>query len=416
MKSATEKTRLLFLSFSHIAFDARVLKQIVAFRDDYEVTTCGYGPAPEGVVRHIQVPDEIPHNALRDEWVTRKQYHRAYWRMASVAWAKKRLRPRSWDIVFADDVEAVPLALRLKPRLGVHADLHEYSPLLHEDWQGWREKATPFVEWLCSRYVARASSWTTVSRGLAREYEKNFGFRAELVTNAAPYRDIEPTEVHDPIRLAHSGAAVGDRRLDNLVAGVAQSTVPVTLDLYLTLNQPAYVDQLREQAAATGGRVRVLDPVPYARLSETLQDYDVGVHLLAPTNFNNTWALPNKLFDFIQARLGVIVGPTAEMAEYVEKYGLGGVAEGFEPEDLARLLDSITRDDVRRWKDASARSARELSEGSDERRGDQKRGDACVCVAPGARGVTPAISMRLASAARRPQKYAARECAARGTV
>jgi len=57
----------------------------------------------------------------------------------------------------------------------------------------------------------------------------------------------------------------------------------------------------------------------------------------------------------------VIVGPTAEMAEYVERHGLGAVADGFEPDDLARLLDATTTPDVERWKDASARSARELS-------------------------------------------------------
>lgn len=355
------KTRLLILSFSQIAIDARVLKQVEAFRDRYELTACGYGPAPEGVAHYVRVPDDVPHNALRDEWVTRKAYRRTYWRMASVEWAKKNLRPRSWDIVLADDVEAVPLALRLKPRLGVHADLHEYSPLLHEDWQGWREKITPFVEWICARYVTKASSWTTVSMGLAREYEKNFGFRCELVTNAAPFRDIEASPVHDPIRLVHSGAAVGDRRLETLIAGVSAAKRPVELDLYLTLNQPAYVDRLRAQAAESNGRVRVMDPVPYARLNETLRDYDVGIHLLAPTNFNNTWALPNKLFDYVQARLGVIVGPTVEMAEYVEAYGLGAIAAGFEPHDLTALLDSITPADVKRWKDASAGSARELS-------------------------------------------------------
>ncbi|MEK8228006.1 hypothetical protein NKG05_20825 [Oerskovia sp. M15] len=80
----------------------------------------------------------------------------------------------------------MPLALHLRPQFGVHADLHEYSPLLHEDWQGWREKITPYHEYVCRRWVARASSWSTVSNGLATEYERNFGFRPEIVTNAAP--------------------------------------------------------------------------------------------------------------------------------------------------------------------------------------------------------------------------------------
>ena len=359
--SQAERPTLLILSFSAIAGDARVLKQVEAFRGDYAVTTVGYGPPPDGVAEHIRIPDDVQHNVLDDRYITRRAYRRAYWTLWSVEWVRKNVPRRRWDVVLANDVEAVPIALRLRPRKGVHADLHEYSPLLHEDWEGWRERITPYVEWVCRRYLPKASSWTTVSKGLAREYEKNFGIRAELVTNAAPYREGEPTPVHHPVRLVHSGAAMGDRRLESLIAGVAGASTPVTLDLYLTLNQPAYVEQLREQAGATNGRVRVLDPVPYSQLIETLRDYDIGVHLLAPTNFNNTWALPNKLFDYVQARLGVIVGPTAEMAEYVEHHGLGAVADGFEPDDLARLLDATTTPDVERWKDASARSARELS-------------------------------------------------------
>lgn len=359
--TAPSRPTLLILSFSPIAGDARVLKQVEAFRADFAVTTCGYGPAPDGVAEHIRIPDDVLHNVLDDKYISQRAYHRAYWRLWSVAWAKKALRGRRWDLVLANDVEAVPLALRTRPRKGVHADLHEYSPLLHEDWEGWRERITPYVEWICRRYVTRASSWTTVSQGLAREYEKTFGFQAQIVTNAAPFQDIGPSEVGDVIRLVHSGAAMSDRRLHELISAVTASRAPVTLDFYLTKNQPAYVDELHALARESNGRVRVLEPVPYSQLNETLRAYDIGIHVLAPTNFNNTWALPNKLFDYVQARLGVIVGPTVEMAEYVSRYRLGAVTEEFTPESITATLDGITPTEVGEWKGNSARSARELS-------------------------------------------------------
>ncbi|NYD66698.1 glycosyltransferase [Agromyces atrinae] len=354
-------TSLLILSFSPIASDARVLKQVEAFRDRYTVTTCGYGPAPEGVAEHIRIPDDILHNVLHDGLITKKRYKRAYWSLWSVKWVKRALRRRTWDIVLANDVEAVPVALQTKPTRGVHADLHEYSPLLHEDWQGWRDKVTPFVEWQCSEYVAHAASWTTVGEGIADEYERNFGFRAEVVTNAAPYVDASPTPVSEPIALVHSGAAMGDRRLEVLIDGVASADADVTLDLYLTANQPAYLDELKARAQATEGRVRVNDPVPYSDLSDTLRRYDVGVHLLPPTNFNNRWALPNKLFDYVQARLGVIIGPTPEMANVVTANEVGIVADGFDAEDFARALESIDRSQVEGWKRAADEHAHDLS-------------------------------------------------------
>src|SRR5690606_41823663 len=64
--------------------------------------------------------------------------------------------------------------------------------------------------------------------------------------------------------------------------------------------------------------------------------------------------------DFVQARLGLVVGPSPEMARLVRDHGLGAVTDGFTSADLATTLAGITADDVRRWKAASHTAAREL--------------------------------------------------------
>jgi hypothetical protein len=355
----------MILSFSPIAGDARVLKQVAEFAADYDVTTCGYGPAPAGVVDHIRIPDDVLHNVLDDRYISRRDYRRAYWRLWSVAWVRKNVRPRQWDVVLANDVEAVPLALWMRPRAGVHADLHEYSPLLNEDWEGWRERITPYVEWLCRRYVAHADSHTTVARGIADEYERRFGFRAEVVTNAAPYREAEPTPVATPLRLVHSGAALADRRLELMIESVKASALDLTFDLYLTPNQPAYVDALRTAAQAPGNDVRVLDPVPYSKLHETLQGYDVGLFLLPPTTFNYRWALPNKLFDYVQARLATVISPSPEMRRYVTRHGFGAVAQDFDAASFTSALDALDVDRVRGMKQAAHQAAAQLAAASE---------------------------------------------------
>ena len=354
------RQRLLILSFSPIAADARVLKQVELLRHEFDLTTCGYGPAPEGVVEHVEIPGDLSIWRYPRLLVMARQYRRAYWSNAAIAFARNALAGRAFDVVLADDVDTLGIALELSPRGGVHADLHEYSPRQHEELLRFRLFVKPFIEWMCRRFVARASSWSTVSGGLAREYERRFGFRAEVVTNAAPYVDADPTAVHEPIRLVHSGAALRNRHLDTLLDGVG-SARDATLDLYLTPNDTAYLAELREQAEASDGRVRVHDPVPYARLAETLRGYDVGVHVLPPTNFNNRWALPNKIFDYVQARLGVMVGPSPEMAQYVKDYGIGVVTSDFTATALADAVDALSPDQVDAWKRSSDRHARELS-------------------------------------------------------
>lgn len=356
----TARPTMLILSFSPIAGDARVLKQVAHFTRDFDVTTLGYGLPPEGVVEHISMPREIRFDDREPRLILLKRYRRVYWRLSAVRWAQEALRERTFDVIIANDVEAVPVAVKLKPAHGVLADLHEYSPRLHDDNPDWFARITPWFEWVVRKYVTKADAWTTVSNGLAAEYKRNFGFSAELVSNAAPYADLHPTPVQTPIRLVHSGAGLANRQLHLMAEAVATANIDVTIDFYLTPNHPAYMDELKAYAATTD-RVRVLDPVPYRDLVRTLNDYDVGVFLLPPKTFNYRHALPNKLFDFVQARLGIIVGPSPEMASYVRDHELGLVADDFTVDALRATIETLTVADVDGFKRAADASAPELA-------------------------------------------------------
>jgi len=358
---AESRPRLLILSFSRIVSDARLLKQIALFRDDYDLTTCGYGPAPAGVTEHIEIPSDLEVWRYPRLLVMLRQYRRAYWTNPAVAAARAALEGRMFDVVIANDVDTVGIALSLQPRGGVHADLHEYAPRMREDLLRVRVFVHPFIDWMCRTFVARAQSWTTVGDGIAAEYRRRFGFEPGVVTNAAPYIDAEPSPAHEPLRLVHSGAAQEHRGLEEIIEAVQLTGADVTLDLYLVEQSAVFLEHLRVLAERTPARVRINAAVPYARLSATLRDYDAGIHVIPPRSFNHRWALPNKLFDFVQARLGVIVGPSPEMAAYVERYGIGAVTGGFTAAEIARTLDSIAADDVQRWKRASHGHARELS-------------------------------------------------------
>lgn len=351
---------MLILSFSPIAGDARVLKQVQRFTRDFDVTTCGYGPAPDGVAEHISIPDEQRYNDLNGRLITLKMYRRAYWRLSAVRWSREHLHGRQFDVAIANDVEAVPVAVELRPRNGVLADLHEYSPRLHDDDPRWFARITPWFEWVVRRYVTRADAWTTVSRGIVDEYEKNFGFRAELVTNATPYQRLSPGDVGNPIRLVHSGACLRKRHLHVMVEAALAASSNVTLDLYLTANDPVYLDELKTLAAGSD-RVTVHDPVPYAELLTTLNAYDVGIHVLPATTFNNKLALPNKIFDYLQARLGVLIGPSEEMTYYIGRYGIGEVTTDFSREAITAAMNGLSQESVTGFKQNADRAAEELA-------------------------------------------------------
>lgn len=359
---STRRPRLLILSFSPIVRDARVLKQVRLFAPDYDVTTLGYGERPDGVVEHLRIPDELLSWRLDRTALILRRFRRAQQGQEVVRWAREQLTGRRFDVVLADDAETLPLAVSLHPDGGVHADLHEYAPRQKEGVPRWRAFVAPYVRWLCRTYLPQVDSVTTVAGRLAAEYTREFGVGVEVVTNATPLRRAEPRPVHDPLLLVHSGASLPDRHLERTIEAMGLVRDGMRLDLYLTRNDPAHLDRLREQAARIGpDRVRVLDPVPYEELVETLAQYDVGVFSIPPVSFNYANTLPNKLFDFVQARLAVVVSPSPEMADVVHRYGLGLVTEDYSARSLAETLDRLEVAAVQRFKAASHAAAEELS-------------------------------------------------------
>jgi hypothetical protein len=363
------KPRMLILLFTELAKEPRAHKQILRFSTEYDVTTVGYGAPTIAGVDHLELPAEVAQPILLRKilfvlhalFFALHWYRMSYWCVGLHRWAWSRLSAYSWDVIIAHDVNTVPLANRLRPRGGVLVDLHEYAPRQYEHSPEWVKRIAPYYSWLCRREVARAAAIVTVSQGIVDEYRRQFGFEATLVSNATPYAQLEPGPVHSPLRLVHSGIAAPARKLDIMIEAVLRTVTPVTLDLYLVNSTSAgHLDDLK--ALANGDeRVRFREPVPYAALVETLNTYDVGICIIAPTTFNHTWSLPNKFFDYVQARLGVIIGPSPEMLRLVKEHRFGINTEEFDSESLTKVLDALDAAQVEEWKRNSAAAARPLS-------------------------------------------------------
>ena len=356
------KPSMLIVSFSELVNDARVLKQINLFKDEWDVTTCGYGPTPIEGVQHLQIPDGERSMSLDGRLITLRQYRAAYENLAAVKAARRLLKGRKgdFDVVFANEPDTVPIALSLAPKKGLHVDLHEYNPSLHEHLPAWNKRIKPYQEWLIRRFTTKANSWTSPGVGVSKKYQDKFGISPGTVTNAAPPTAFEPTEVGEKIRFVHHGGAQRNRNPQVMIQGFMDSDVKGTFDLYLTGIDPVVREEMRSLAAADD-RITIHHGVPYDQLLATLNGYDMGIFVLPPVTFNYEWALPNKLFDFVQARLGQISSPNPEMAQTVEAFDIGLVTHGYEAEDLTRALNALTVEDVRQWKANAHKHARTLS-------------------------------------------------------
>lgn len=365
VRSGDQKLRILVFSFSQISTDPRVLRQVTLLQNQHTITTAGFGDYSAPGVTHVQLVNRAESNKLRGltAMIARAlRLHRLSLALSPMFRdARTKLAGSKWDLVISNDVLSAPITSNLVSKHGVIFDLHEYSPRQGEDNWKWRLVTGPLMRWVLRKEIAgRAAAVTTVGKGIADEYRREFGINAEVVVNATPKHELQVNPVSSPIRLVHSGIPGPARKLELMIDAVRNSTANVTLDLYLMQRNFEYLDLLKKHAG-DDPRIKFCDPVPYDELVPTLNRYDLGVTFIPPTTFNLKWGLPNKLFDYVQARLGVLAGPSPEMARYITRYGIGTVTEDFATSTFSRLLEGLSVEQVLAWKQASHSSAEELS-------------------------------------------------------
>jgi hypothetical protein len=357
--------KVLVLVFSNLKHDARVSRQVEWLKKRFQVTVVCFGAENEGVeVVKIEQTKLTPfRKSVLGLALILRQYSLAFGLFHDYAKTIEELKRRSWDLVIANDIDTLPIAFSVKGKGKVVFDAHEYAPRHFEDKKIWKLFFQPFYMHLCKRYIHLTDGMLTVGKGLAEEYKKEFGVNPVIITNAARYHEIGPSEVpRDKIRLIHHGIANASRRLEIMIEMMDLLDDRFTLDLILMTSEYAsgqtrsYIEVLKEKALKNP-RIKILPAVRSSEIVKTINAYDIGVFIIPPINFNYANTLPNKLFDFLQARLGIAIGPTPEMADIVNAYELGVVADDFTAAGLASKLGSVTREDVIRFKNNARRAA-----------------------------------------------------------
>ena len=360
------KPRILVVSYSDIASDARVLRQVNKLAARAEVTTLSYGSRVEAAADHIAIPRgaaSLP-QSLRGVCLLALHAHRAAERrVPGFAAVADSLAGRRWDMVVANDARALPLAFAAAAGAPVWVDLHEWAPEERSHVFVWRLLVRPYIVSLCRRYLPQVAAATTVGPRIAALYDKTFGIRPQVLRNMPAYADLRPGDVDaQRIRWVHSGGAIPGRNLEAMIEAARWLEEDVELHLYLVPAQDGgeYMRTLRK-AAGEATNVFFHRPVAPRDLPATLNRYDVGTFWIPPFNTNAELTLPNKIFDFIQARLALAIGPSVEMVDLVHEWANGVVAPSCEVDAIVEKMRTVTREDVAAMKAASHEAARVLN-------------------------------------------------------
>ncbi len=356
--------RILIISFTDQRSDPRVNRQIRFLKDRYTVSTIGLQSAEERNVVYYPIerkPTSFFRNVKKAILCKIKDFERVYWDTYKFDTLLIILRGQKFDLIISNDIETLPFALKIANGAKVLLDAHEYTPRQFEDRFLWSFFLKNYKEYLCKKYIKKCDIVITVSEGIANEYGNNYGVMPIIITNACEYLDIKPQPTDEQnIKLMHHGYTIPSRKLEIMIEMMNYLDKRFSLDLMLVNSNPGYFKFLKA-FANNKSNIRFLEPVPIDKIVMFINRYDIGIFILPPTNLNYRYALPNKFFEFIQARLAVAIGPSPEMAKIVNRYNLGIVSDGFKPETVAKELNELTKDKIEYYKCRSDKFAQKLS-------------------------------------------------------
>ena len=369
------KPRVCIISFSNIAWDARVLREIEAAGSQYDVDVIGYGDwQPKGenirffsmmrsktnvasvLSKYIRVPLGYLLPAYWEKHFWQKQeYHRAL---------QILLRER-YDLIHANDWDSLPVAAEAVRQVGGRLlfDAHEYTPAQSADKWMVRLFNLPVRVHLYKTYQKWITRSITVSEGVKTLYRDNFGWSPEVIMNAPHYVKSEFHPVGgDEIHLVHHGVAIRSRHLEDLVHLMGFVDSRFVLDFILLPSEPKYLAHLKQLADKIApAKIRFHPAVPPRNLSQELAKFDIGIPWLRANNLNHINALPNKFFDYVMAGLGIAILPLPSMQKIIEEHGVGVVAADLSIQKMAAALNNLTPEKINQLKTNSLELAKSLN-------------------------------------------------------
>ena len=268
-------------------------------------------------------------------------------------------------MLVANDLDTLPavfMAARIKS-IPLVFDSHEYFTELPEligrrfvrrVWKGFEKALLPKIQY-----------GYTVCQSISQAYQDKYGIRLVVVRNL-PIASGQETGIYSheensrPDLIIYQGAINMGRGLETMIRAMTY------LDKYRfqifgdgTIMQDLV--RLRD-SLSLGNRVEFMGRIPFAEIRMYTRQAALGISLEENIGLNYYYALPNKLFDYIQAQIPVLVSDLPEMRRIVTDYEIGQVVRDRTPEILARQVEEMMSSEEQRkkWKKNLHRAAGEL--------------------------------------------------------
>lgn len=269
-------------------------------------------------------------------------------------------RFRKVDAWHCNDIEAFVLGLMAKalnPKLKLVYDCHEFE----SERNGKSNVEKWIVGRLERRFIRFAAHVFLVSPSILRAYQTRYGTcglpSVSLLRNvphANPIGMANERLLRDSLGLTsdsfvaiYQGAFTYNRGIEQMLKMASQMKAD-EVDIVFMGYGP--LEKAIQKAALALPWVHFHPAVNYEDVTRFSSDADVGLVSVKPTCLSYLYCLPNKLFEYIQAGLPVMVNGLPDCQELLSSYDIGIAVEPDTPEqwrlELLRLKEALNNGSV----------------------------------------------------------------------
>lgn len=208
----------------------------------------------------------------------------------------------------------------------------------------------------------------TVNQSLATEYSNKYQREVFPIRNL-PFKKIKTKGIiHEKYKLhsdkkiiIYQGAVNKHRGLEQAIESMKYIQSDALLfvvgdgDLLKDLQTLVVSENLSEKVIFTGA-------IPYDKLHVYTCSANLGISIELSTNKNYIFSLPNKIFDYIQSQIPVLISDFPETSQLIKKYNIGMILENHDPFIIAKVMDEMLINSSlnMEWQQGLSRAADEL--------------------------------------------------------
>jgi glycosyltransferase involved in cell wall biosynthesis len=259
------------------------------------------------------------------------------------------------DIIVSNDLDTLTacfFAAKVKGSTLVY-DSHEYFSEVPELVN--RKFVRSIWEMIEKLLLPRVKYSYTVNESIANIYSQKYKITMEVVRNL-PSRIIFNKEHSKKINfpgkkiILYQGSLNAARGLEMAIDAMQY----IESAVLVIIGEGDISQQLRQQVIdqKLDSKIKFLGRIPPDQLFDFTSSADLGLSIEENIGLNYYYSLPNKVFDYIQAKVPIIASNFPEISKIINEFDIGCTFDNRNPFHFAELINSILGNPTRysTWK------------------------------------------------------------------